>query len=37
MRSLSMAPTLAELKRYFAKYKKGIDKNSNVLINNKIY
>jgi hypothetical protein len=24
MRSLSMAPTIAELKRYFAKYKKGI-------------
>ncbi len=24
MRSLSMAPTIAELKRYFTKYKKGI-------------
>jgi hypothetical protein len=24
MRSLSMAPTIAELKRYFSKYKKGI-------------
>ena len=29
MRSLSMAPTLVELKRYFAKYKKGIERHEN--------
>ena len=32
MRSLSMAPTIAELKRYFAKYKKGLTKRKLIKI-----